>query len=100
MTASTTDGERSAADALRSTDEATPPSLPHSFYDPEVVKRLRRRAGLKQATLAQRIKISRAHMCNIENGKVKEPGPHIIAAIARELGCTVADLEREPERPG
>lgn len=70
-----------------------------SVHDPAMVKRLRRRAGFKQSALAQRVGISRAHMCNIENGKVKEPGANILAAIARELGCTVADLERLPEQP-
>lgn len=67
-----------------------------TFYDPKKISRARILAGLKQKWLAERIGISAAHLCNIEKGNVIEPGPNILALIARHTGRTVADFEREP----
>lgn len=69
-----------------------------TFYDPTKIKAARRSTGLKQNAFAKRIGISAAHLCNIENGKVKEPGADILALIAEAAGWTVADLERHPIR--
>ncbi|MBQ9148581.1 MAG: helix-turn-helix transcriptional regulator [Oscillospiraceae bacterium] len=48
---------------------------------------LRREAGLSQAELAQRLKVSPSAMGMYEQGR-REPGAETLVAIARELGVS------------
>lgn len=61
-------------------------------YDPVAVRRLRRFIGIRQATLAARVGISRAYMSDIEKGTIRQPSARILVALACELRCTIADL--------
>ena len=51
------------------------------------VRRLREKAGLQQAELANRVGISRAMMCQIERS-MKIPSLPVGVAIAKVLGTT------------
>lgn len=70
---------------------------PH--HDRHKIVRARVRAGKSQNTVANEAGISAAHLCNVENGK-RNPSPEVLAALARVLGCTVADFEPDPIEGG
>ena len=58
------------------------------------VRRLRDKAGLQQAELANRVGISRAMMCQIERS-MKIPSLPVGVAIAKVLGTTAEKLLEE-----
>ncbi len=58
------------------------------------VRRLREKAGLQQAELANRVGISRAMMCQIERS-MKIPSLPVGVAIAKVLGTTAEKLLEE-----
>ena len=58
------------------------------------VRRLREKAGLQQAELADRVGISRAMMCQIERS-MKIPSLPVGVAIAKVLGTTAEKLLEE-----
>ena len=58
------------------------------------VRRLREKAGLQQAELANRVGISRAMMCQIERS-MKLPSLTVGVAIAKVLGTTAEKLLEE-----
>ena len=58
------------------------------------VRRLREKAGLQQAELADRVGISRAMMCQIERS-LKIPSLPVGVAIAKVLGTTAEKLLEE-----
>ena len=60
--------------------------------DPEAVATARRRKGLTQEDLAERIGISRNAVGNIETGQVFLPRPYTLRAIADALDVTVDDI--------
>ncbi|HEX7631288.1 MAG TPA: helix-turn-helix transcriptional regulator [Lacunisphaera sp.] len=64
-----------------------------TFHDPAEVRLRRKRAGLSQRQLANKAKITAAHLCNIELGKT-EASPPVLQRIAKALGCRVIDIER------
>lgn len=57
---------------------------PASFGD--ALRARRRRAGLSQTRLAEITGISRAHICNIENGRADESRPVYRYALRCALG--------------
>ena len=60
--------------------------------DPDAVATARRRKGLTQGDLAERIGISRNAVGNIETGLVRLPRPYTLRAIADALDVTVDDI--------
>ena len=58
------------------------------------VRRLREKAGLQQAELADRVGISRAMICQIERS-MKIPSLPVGVAIAKALGTTAEQLLEE-----
>lgn len=58
------------------------------------VRRLREKAGLQQAELADRVGISRAMICQIERS-MKIPSLPVGVAIAKVLGTTAEKLLEE-----
>lgn len=65
------------------------------FHDPKKIVRLRILAGRSQAAVARGAKISAPYLCDIEKGKTKNPSPEVLARIAEQIGCAVADFERD-----
>lgn len=55
------------------------------------IQRLRKKAGLTQALLARKLKVSEAIVRKWESGE-RSPRIKRLKAIARVLGCTPADL--------
>ena len=55
------------------------------------VKRRREALGLTQRELGHRIHTCNTRICQIERG-IRVPSIRLLAAIADELQCTVADL--------
>jgi transcriptional regulator with XRE-family HTH domain len=62
----------------------------------ENVRRLRRKLGMSAAELAEKAGISSVRM--IEAGRVDNPRLSTVQALARVLGCSVADLYRDQRR--
>lgn len=58
------------------------------------VRRLREKAGMQQAELADKVRISRTMMCQIEHG-MKIPSLPVGVAIAKALGTTAEKLMDE-----
>lgn len=68
----------------------------------ENIYKRRKKLGLTQAALAERLHLSKDAMIRIENGKIS-PKISRLPSIARNLQCTVADLmrpytEQKPEK--
>ena len=68
----------------------------------ENISKRRKKLGLTQAALAERLHLSKDAMIRIENGKIS-PKISRLPSIARNLQCTVADLmrpytEQKPEK--
>lgn len=57
----------------------------------DIIRNKRNDLGYEQQELAEKLGISKAQMCKIENGMVV-PSLPVATAIARILGCTVNDL--------
>jgi transcriptional regulator with XRE-family HTH domain len=74
--------------------DASSPEVKLTFQDPVKLRRRRMLSGRSQTDIARAAGISRAHMCNLESGKVGASAP-TLKAIADEIGCSVADLARE-----
>lgn len=66
--------------------------------DARAVIALREARGLTQAALAGRLGISRASMCQFENGQ-RQPSPATARAIAKVLGTSFAEIT-EPAEAG
>ena len=68
------------------------PAFPRHF-----IRQWRKHHGLTQAELAAAVDIDRTYLNKIERGK-RGYMPHVLEAIAAELGCTPGDLiSRRPE---
>lgn len=65
--------------------------------DARAVIALREAKGLTQAALAERLGISRASMCQFENGQ-RQPSAATAKAIARALGAAFGEIT-EPAEP-
>ena len=52
-----------------------------------------------QRELAALSHIPASSLCNIENGKYKNPTWEILSKVAEGLGCEISHLFAEPERP-
>jgi transcriptional regulator with XRE-family HTH domain len=48
------------------------------------IRKMREREGLSQYDLARRLRMSRSHVANLENGHRRATGEHV-AAVARAL---------------
>lgn len=60
-------------------------------HDPTKLRTRRVAAGLTLPDLAKRAEVSKGHLCEVENGS-RNPSPPLLARLARELGCEIADL--------
>lgn len=58
----------------------------------EFIRTTRLRAGIGLRELAAQSGISAANLHKIEVGLIKEPSPHSLQRIARQLGCDYEDL--------
>lgn len=59
--------------------------------DPVRLRRRRIEAGLTQASLATKARLSPTHMSSIESGRAGA-SPDVLRRLAEALGCTIADL--------
>lgn len=65
-------------------------------HDPGLLRRRRIELGCAQAEIAQRAGVSAGHLSELERG-TRNPSPPLLAALARALDCTTADLmPRQP----
>lgn len=55
------------------------------------IRSLRKKSGITQAELAEKIHVSQAMLCQIERG-TKLPSLPLSVEIATALGCTVNDI--------
>jgi transcriptional regulator with XRE-family HTH domain len=55
------------------------------------LQRLRLAAGLRQEDLAARVRISTAHLINLEAGR-RNPSPRVRSELAAALGCQPDDI--------
>jgi transcriptional regulator with XRE-family HTH domain len=75
----------------------TPPESPRRFdHEPEAVTYARKKAGLTQAALAERIGISFQLMSDIERG-YRNATPATIEKLAEALNCPRVVLESKRE---
>ena len=58
----------------------------------ENIRKYREMRGLTQPELAQRARVSKAFLWEIENGNSKRPGAEVLFRIAEALGMTIAHL--------
>ena len=61
------------------------------------IKKLRERAGMQQAELAEKVGVSQSMICQIERG-TKACSIPLGADIARELNCEIGDLMNAERR--
>jgi transcriptional regulator with XRE-family HTH domain len=61
-------------------------------HSPKAVTAARENAGLTQKALAEAVGISKSLLCEIEGGR-RNATPDKLRAMARVLGCSVADLQ-------
>ena len=61
---------------------------------PEKILYCRKRAGLSQEELAERVGCSRSQLARLESGVSCRPSYQIVADIARALGVTTQQLEQ------
>jgi len=88
--------------ALRG-NRTLPPELPkrRSFpvaIDARALRSRRRAAFLSQAEVAEQAGISPAYLCELEKGLYK-PSIARLRALARVLGCDIADLMADEQEP-
>ncbi len=57
-----------------------------------MLKALRKRQGVSQAALAERVKVSDAYIAMLETGIRKNPSLVILKRLAKALGVGVAEL--------
>jgi transcriptional regulator with XRE-family HTH domain len=62
------------------------------------VAELRINAGKTQAELSREAGVSLMHLSAIERGVADNPKLATLTALARALGCTIADLLGEPKK--
>lgn len=60
------------------------------------LKDLRKRQGLTQQQVAERLGISREHYCEIENNRTTSINRNHLAALAKLFDCSPAALFGEP----
>lgn len=61
-----------------------------------IIRTARHQAGLTQAVLAQRLRMSRATISQLENGVIGELGVRKLALICDRLGLEVVVREKRP----
>ncbi len=66
----------------------------------ERLKDLREKAGLTQQQVAERAGVSISIVTKIEYGLTEDPRWSTMVALARGLGCSVADLVDPPSEGG
>ena len=66
----------------------------------ERLSELRRKARRSCSAVADAAGISRQHLWRIEQGIVPNPGPELLARLARVYGLTLGELLGEPSIPG
>ncbi|CAM5482055.1 MULTISPECIES: helix-turn-helix domain-containing protein [Streptomyces] len=67
-------------------------------HSPEAVRSARENAALSQKALAEKCGISAQLLCDIEAGR-RNATPNRLRAMARVLGCEVADLQPRKDEP-
>ena len=73
------------------------PENPRSFIRFGRALRARRKAlGMSQEALAEASRLSSSYVSQLERGR-RSPTLHVLEALARGLGATVADLVEDPE---
>ena len=56
------------------------------------VRYYRKLRNMTQSQLAERVGVTQAYICSLENGKRTNPSLQLLLRIARELGVTVEEL--------
>lgn len=56
------------------------------------VRYYRKLRSMTQSQLAERVGVTQAYICSLENGKRTNPSLQLLLRIARELGVTVEEL--------
>lgn len=56
------------------------------------IRELRKKAGIHQNTLAARVGITSAYLCELESEKKKNPNIQLLMSIANELGVSIEAL--------
>lgn len=62
-----------------------------------LIRNARRQAGITQAELAKRLRMSRATLSQLENGIIAELGVRKLAQVCGQLGLEVAVRQRHPK---
>ena len=62
------------------------------------IRRRREHNGYGLRRFAATAGISHTHLSRVERGK-RNPNPEVMAAIARTLGCDIADIETQGDPP-
>lgn len=74
-----------------------PPYRPaDTRHDPKKLGQAISRGGYLQKTFAARVGISESYMSELLAGQ-KSPSPPLMKRMAKVLGCTIEDLEKQPE---
>ena len=57
-----------------------------------MLKDVRQKKGISQNELSRIANVSQSLICDIENGKVKNPGVQTMLQLAKALECSLDDL--------
>ena len=59
---------------------------------PKALKKLRAVKGMSLRQVELKTGVSNSYLCQLENGKIKEPSPHILRKLARVYDVDLIDL--------